>query len=78
MSEKSLKKIRLTTYLSRWGSTVPDNQLDISDTRPKQTNINLNTTGLWIRIRMILGLPGLDPCIRGTDLNPDPSIIKQK
>ncbi len=37
-------KIWIMTYLSRWGSTVPDNQLDITDTRPKQININLNTT----------------------------------
>jgi hypothetical protein len=59
MSEISFLKSRMTTYLSRWGSTVPDNQLDITDTRPKQININLNATALWIRIRMILGL--LDP-----------------
>jgi hypothetical protein len=32
---------------------------------------------LRIRIRMFLGLPDPDPLVRGTDLAPDPSIIKQ-
>ncbi len=30
------------------------------------------------RIHMILGLPDLDPLVRGMDPDPDPSIIKQK
>jgi hypothetical protein len=29
-------------------------------------------------IHMFLGLPDLDPLVRGMDLDPDPSIIKQK
>ncbi len=30
------------------------------------------------RIHMFLGLPDLDPLVRGMDPDPDPSIIKQK
>jgi hypothetical protein len=33
---------------------------------------------LRIRIHMFMGLPDPDPLVRGTDLDPDPSIIKQK
>ena len=33
---------------------------------------------LWIRIRGFFGLLDPDPLVRGTDLDPDPSIIKQK
>jgi hypothetical protein len=31
-----------------------------------------------IRIRKFLGLPDLDPLVRGTDPDPNPSIIKKK
>ncbi len=33
---------------------------------------------LRIRIRIFLGLPDTDPLVRGTDVDPNPSIIKQK
>jgi hypothetical protein len=33
---------------------------------------------LRIRIHMFLGLPDLDPLVRGLDPDPDPSIIMQK
>jgi hypothetical protein len=33
---------------------------------------------LRIRIRMFLGILDPDPLVRGTDLDPYPSVIKQK
>ncbi len=61
MSEISqIFKKQRKAYLSRWGSTVPDNQLDITDTRPKQININLQTHKHWksaIILSLILNLP---------------------
>ncbi len=38
---------------------------------------NMQCSG-QIRIRKFFGLPDPDPSVRGTDPNPDPSIIKQK
>ncbi len=34
--------------------------------------------GFQIRIRKFMGLPDPDPLVRGTGMDPDPSIIKQK
>jgi hypothetical protein len=34
--------------------------------------------GIWIRIRMILGLPDPNPLVRGIDPDQDPSLFSKR
>jgi hypothetical protein len=61
-------------------------RISIDDMRKTQVMLTLTRIKITVlrirthRIRMFLGIldPHQDPLVRGTDLNPDPSIIKQR
>ncbi len=49
-----------------------------SDNKKIDTKKTVLRIRLRIRIHMFLGLPDLDPLVRGMDPDPDPCIIKHK
>ncbi len=70
MDDQKSKTSPLQWYHSSVNITLPDG--------PKKSEMNEFLPVLLSRIRMFVGLSDPDLSVRGTDLDPDPYIIKQK